>query len=72
MGFIDLDSVNREIDSFAESLIGQASARSSPQLADHTCFRPLYKPSRSYMIASYSMHRLTYVGTIYMQLYGKL
>ena len=35
MGLIDLDSVNREIDSFAESLTGQASARSSPQLADH-------------------------------------
>ena len=51
LGLIDLGSVNHEIDYFAYW------PGISPQLADHMLsftIRPVYKPSRSYMIASYA------------------
>ena len=57
IGFVDLGSVNHEMDSLAESLTAGPCKRSIPKLADHMLsfmVRPVYKPSKAYVIASYA------------------
>lgn len=57
IGFVDLGSVNHEMDSLAESLTAGPCKRSIPKLSDHMLsfmVRPVYKPCKAYVIASYA------------------